>query len=85
MAIDLGARADIDAARRLLHEQQRRLDPEPLAERDLLLIAAGKLAGVAAEAIAGDLEERGEVACQLDLRLRLSSAADGDPSAAPAT
>ena len=42
--VDLGLGADVDAARRLVHDQDARLGREPLAEHDLLLVAAGELA-----------------------------------------
>ena len=42
--IDFFLRADIDAAGRLIEQQQLRLEAEPFAEHDLLLIAAGKIA-----------------------------------------
>src|SRR5262245_13250413 len=71
MPIDLGARADVDASRRLLDEQDRRLDAEPLAERDLLLVAAGELARLAVEPRAVDLEEF----CQAAGKLFLAAAA----------
>src|SRR3984957_19860460 len=43
--MNLGLGADIDAARRFIEDQQFGLVGEPFAEHDLLLIAAGKLAG----------------------------------------
>ena len=41
-AMDLGLGADVDAARRLVEDQQLRIVGEPFAEHDLLLIAAGE-------------------------------------------
>src|SRR3954453_23888738 len=38
--VHLGLRADVDAARRVVEEQDRRLGVEPLGEHDLLLVAA---------------------------------------------
>ena len=38
--VDLGLRADVDAARRLVDDQHLRLGREPLREHDLLLVAA---------------------------------------------
>ena len=38
--VDLGLGADVDAARRLVEDQHLRLHREPLAEHDLLLVAA---------------------------------------------
>ena len=52
--IDFFLRADIDAARRLVEQQQLRREAEPLAEHDLLLVAAGKIAH--GHAIAGRLD-----------------------------
>ena len=40
--IDLDFASDVDAARRLVHEEDRRLRHQPLGEHDLLLVAAGK-------------------------------------------
>ena len=44
-AMDLGLGADVDAARRLVEDEQLRIVGEPLAEHDLLLVAAGEAAG----------------------------------------
>src|SRR5262249_13851102 len=44
-AMDLRLGADIDAARWLVQDEELRLVGEPLAQHDLLLVAAGKLAG----------------------------------------
>ena len=40
--MDFGLRAHIDAARRLIHDQEFRLARQPLANDDFLLIATGK-------------------------------------------
>src|SRR2546423_1195701 len=40
--VDLSLRADVHALRRLVEDQDRRLDREPPRERDLLLIAAAQ-------------------------------------------
>ena len=40
--VHLGLRADVDAARRLVDDQDLRARGEPLAEHDLLLVAAGQ-------------------------------------------
>ena len=42
--VDLELRADVDAARRLVEQQDLRLRQQRLAEHDLLLVAAGKRA-----------------------------------------
>ena len=42
--VDLGARADIDAARRLVDDQELRLHRQPLREQHLLLVAAREIA-----------------------------------------
>src|SRR5581483_7583113 len=39
---DLALRADVDAGRRLVHEQDLRLGPDPLRDDDLLLVPAGE-------------------------------------------
>ena len=41
-AVDLGLRADVDPAGRLVEHQHARCRREPLAEHDLLLVAAGE-------------------------------------------
>ena len=41
--VDLGLGADVDAARRLVEDEQRGLGVEPLAQHHLLLVAAGEL------------------------------------------
>ena len=41
---DLGLGADIDAARRLVDDQQARVHAQPARQQHLLLVAAGKLA-----------------------------------------
>ena len=43
-AVDLGLGADVDAAGRLVQDQDARLGREPFAEHHLLLVAAGELA-----------------------------------------
>ena len=43
--VDLVFRADIDAARRLVEDQHFRIGEQPLRQHDLLLVAAGKVAG----------------------------------------
>ena len=43
-AVDLPLRADVDAARRLVHDQDLRVGVQPLADDDLLLVAAGEIA-----------------------------------------
>ena len=40
--VHLGLGADVDAAGRLVDDQQRRAAGQPLAEHDLLLVAAGQ-------------------------------------------
>ena len=42
-AVDLGFGADVDAARRLVHDQDLRVQRQPLGDDDLLLIAAGEV------------------------------------------
>ena len=43
-ALDLGLRADVDAARRFVEDQQFRVHREPARQQHLLLIAARELA-----------------------------------------
>ena len=45
--VDLGLRADVDAAGRLVEQQQLRPGQQLLAEHDLLLVAAGQRAAPA--------------------------------------
>ena len=42
MRVDLGARADVDAARRVVEEQHRRVGDEPAGDLHLLLVAAAE-------------------------------------------
>ena len=44
LLVDLALGADVDAARRLVEQQQARLERQPLAEGHLLLVAAGEIA-----------------------------------------
>ena len=44
--LNLGLGADVDAARRLVEDQELRIGAEPSRQQDLLLIAAGKLANL---------------------------------------
>ena len=60
--VDLGARADVDAAGRLLEEHDLRLGAEPLADGDLLLVAAGQRADRRAHALDVDGEARRDLA-----------------------
>ena len=55
-AVDLGLGADVDAARRLVHDEDARLGREPFRQADLLLVAAGKLSDDLADAARADLE-----------------------------
>ena len=41
--VDLGLGADVDAARRLVEDEQHRLPGQPARQHDLLLVAAGQL------------------------------------------
>ena len=41
--MDIGLGADVDASRRLVEDQDRWLDVEPLGEHHLLLVAAGQV------------------------------------------
>ena len=44
--LDLGLGADVDAARRLVEDQELRIGAEPAREQHLLLVAAGELANL---------------------------------------
>ena len=70
-AVDLGARADVDALRRLVRDENRRLGEHRARHHDLLLVSAG-------ERRDGRLERR-----RLDRQLG-ELAFDGDDLAAPA-
>ena len=48
LALDVGLGADVDAARRLVEDEQLRGSGQPAREHDLLLVAAGQVAGRAA-------------------------------------
>ena len=43
MAVDLGLGADVDAAGRLVEDEHPGAHRQPLAEHDLLLVAAGEV------------------------------------------
>src|ERR1700676_2067843 len=60
MSINFGAGADVHATRRLLHQQDARLDAQPFAERHFLLVAARQLACLATETSPIDFEECGQ-------------------------
>ena len=45
LALDVGLRADVDAAGRLVEDEQLRGGRQPAREQDLLLVAAGQVAG----------------------------------------
>ena len=76
MAINLGPCADIDSTRGFFDEKDRRLDAEPFAERNLLLIAARQFRSVAPQASGIDLKKVGELCCNLDLPRSAQEAAD---------
>ena len=46
--VDLALGADVDAARRLVEDQDVGVAREPLGDDDLLLVAAGEVAGLLA-------------------------------------
>ena len=76
MAIDLRPSADIDATRGLFDEKDGGLNAQPLAERNLLLIAAGQFRSVSSEASGIDLKKVGELSRNLDLARSAQEAAD---------
>ena len=55
-AVHLGFRADVDPARRLVDDQQRRVAAQPFRQHDLLLVAAGERADRVGQASVLDLE-----------------------------
>ncbi len=60
--VDVGAPADVDAARRLVEGEQRRpLELERAAEQHLLLVAAAEAGGRRAEPVDGDARHGGEL------------------------
>src|ERR1700730_4739467 len=78
MSINFGAGADVHATRRLLHQQDARLYPQPFAERHFLLVAAGQLACPATKTSPIDFEKCGQSSRQFGLAPRTDEAADGD-------
>ena len=54
--INLALGADIDAARRFVEQQHARLRRQPLADHDLLLVAARQRSGALVDAVAADAE-----------------------------
>ena len=52
VAVDLGLGADVDAARRLVEDQHLRAHRQPLAQHDLLLVAAGQVHDLLVDAAA---------------------------------
>ena len=48
--VDLRLGADVDAARRLVEDEQHRLPRQPARQHDLLLVAAGQLRDLLVEA-----------------------------------
>ena len=71
-AIDLGLRADVDAAGRLVEQQHLAVAHQPAREHDLLLVAARQLAGERARVVRLGLQ----LAQQLARRLALGSRAE---------
>ena len=65
--LDLGLGADVDAARRLVEDQELRVHAQPAGEQHLLLIAAGQLADLLLGARALDAEPRDEAVDDLAL------------------
>ena len=68
--VDLGFGADIDAARRLVEDQDTRVGLQPFGDDDLLLIAAGKLAGRLLCVAAPDAEALDRIKCPSSLLQR---------------
>ena len=68
--VDLGLGADVDAARRVVHEQQQRLLREHPAEQHLLLVAARERSRLLQRAAQDDLEPLDHVVDEAALLLR---------------
>ena len=66
-AVHLGLGADVDAARRLVDDQQRRPAGEPLGQHDLLLVAARERPGRIAQAPVAQLQARRPLAREAPL------------------
>ena len=75
--VDFNFRADIDAARGLVEEDDLRLGHERFAEHDFLLIAAGEFAGDGFEAGRFDAERAEGVIVLLELAARIDEAGTG--------
>ena len=56
MRVDVGLGADVDAAGRLVHDQDARLARQPFGEQHLLLVAARQVAHLAVDARRGDAQ-----------------------------
>ncbi len=76
--IDFFLRADVDAAGRLVEQQQFRLQAKPFAEHDLLLVAAGKIAH--GHAIVGGLDTHRSI---MSAETRFSAAGLRNPRNGP--
>ena len=68
--VDLLLGADVDAARRLVEQQDARLGRQPFADHDLLLVAAGERGGCLIDAGAADREPLDHVGGERALRGR---------------
>jgi len=76
--IDLSTCTDIDAAGRFVDEDDLRLDRQPFAERDLLLIAAAKHTRLGIQACGVDGEFFSDVISELGFDGALHPAEFGD-------
>ena len=78
-ADDLGMGADVDAARRLVEDQEARIGRQPAGEDHLLLVAAGQQLDRHVERGGADVERLDELAGDLDLLVAVERA---EPAAA---
>ncbi len=73
-SVDRGLRADVDALGRLVQDDDQRLGCEPLADNDLLLIAARKRADLLDEAGRAEIEFAGIFAGKVELARKIEEA-----------
>ena len=72
-AVHLGLRADVDAARRLVDDEQRRVAREPLRQHDLLLVAARERPGRVRQLAVLQLQPESPSPRRIAARLRAGS------------
>ncbi|EGE60673.1 hypothetical protein RHECNPAF_1360050 [Rhizobium etli CNPAF512] len=77
--VDFPLGLDVDAARRIVEEQNGRIERQPLGQRHLLLVAAGKRLH-RASGIALDRQAAGEIGDQAAFRRQVAQPIAGEPS-----